>query len=181
MTGLVHGFGKRRRKDGYLASVEIFGVSIIVEDERVGALAIYHDITELDQDRREAEEANRAKSEFLANISHELRTPMNGVMGMLELALDTSFTSEQRDYLQTSLQSAEALLTLLNDILDFSKIEAGRLELEAINFSLRNAVEDVAYTLAERRRIKVSKWHVYPLPIFLFICEATPVACVRYW
>jgi signal transduction histidine kinase len=65
---------------------------------------------------------------------------------------------EQRDYLQTSLQSAEALLTLLNDILDFSKIEAGRLEFENISFSLRNAVEDVAYTLADALRIKDWRW-----------------------
>jgi CheY-like chemotaxis protein/HPt (histidine-containing phosphotransfer) domain-containing protein len=79
---------------------------------------------------------------------------MNGVIGMLELALDTSLTSEQRDYLQTSLHSAEALLTLLNDILDFSKIEAGRLDFENINFSLRNAVEDVAYTLTQRAHDK---------------------------
>jgi len=154
LTSSVHGFGKRQRKDGHFASVEIFGVPIVLGEEKISTLVIYHDITELDRTRREAEEANRAKSEFLANMSHELRTPMNGVMGMLELALDTTLTSEQRDYLQTSLQSAEALLTLLNDILDFSKIEAGKLELDSINFSLRNAVEDVAYTLAKRAQDK---------------------------
>ncbi len=79
---------------------------------------------------------------------------MNGVIGMLELALDTSLTAEQQDYLQTSLQSAEALLVLINDILDFSKIEAGRLELETTNFDLRNTIEDVGYALAKRAEEK---------------------------
>src|SRR5581483_8369030 len=99
--------------------------------------------TELRNARDAAEAGNRAKSEFLANMSHEIRTPMNGIVGMVELLFAASPTPEQREYLNIARSSAESLLTIINDILDFSKIEAGRLDLEEIEFSVRDLLDSV--------------------------------------
>jgi len=109
---------------------------------------------QLDQALQQAQGATRTKSAFLATISHELRTPMNGVIGMTSLLLDTPLTEEQQSFVQTIQQCGETQLTLINDVLECSKIEAGKLELECIDFHLRTTVEDVLAQFAERAQAK---------------------------
>jgi signal transduction histidine kinase/ActR/RegA family two-component response regulator/HPt (histidine-containing phosphotransfer) domain-containing protein len=120
--------------------------------ERTAQLALAMERAE--KARELAEAANMAKSQFVANMSHEVRTPINGVLGMNGLLLDTTLDQEQREYAMTVQRSAKALLRIVDDILDFSKLDAGKLELETTDFDLADTVESATLLFEPKAREK---------------------------
>ncbi len=142
---------RNRKKDGTVFW-EYATISPIKNEsgQLSGYVAIKEDISQrkeaeqqLVKMQKEAQAANRAKSLFLANMSHDIRTPMNGIIGMVRLALETELTRKQEQYLRHIQTSADGLLGLLNDILDFSRIEAGQLTLEQHDFKLPAMLDNI--------------------------------------
>ena len=146
---------------GAAVTLELDVRPIYRRSRAAGLQAIGRDVTarkrsevELAQARDAAESASRAKSEFVANISHEVRTPLNGIIGMTELVLASPMGEEPRQYLNLVRSSADSLLHIINDILDFSKVEAGHLQFDAAPFDLADRLDSALQPLALTARRK---------------------------
>jgi two-component system, sensor histidine kinase and response regulator len=115
---------------------------------------LQHKTQSLREALTQANFTSKAKSDFFAKMSHELRTPINGIIGMSDLLLETKLSGEQKRHMEIIKSSAGGLLTLINDLLDFSKIESGKLELEEIEFDLRECIEKSVTLLSQQANIK---------------------------
>ena len=136
-------------------------------------------VDELAAARDQAEAGSRAKSQFLANTSHEIRTPVHGVLGMADLLLQTDLGAAQQRLAATLQSSAQALLELIDDVLDLSRIEAGRLELASVALDPRQVAEEAVAMVRPRARAKglvISSRIESPC---CFVCWATPAGCAR--
>jgi signal transduction histidine kinase/CheY-like chemotaxis protein len=141
-TGLVTERLRNRNREAIRAA------RTLVDRLEQKATALEQQKLELDAARREAEQANRAKSEFLAVTSHEIRTPMNGVLGAAELLIATPLSTEQQSYVRIAHRSATALLRLIDDVLDISRIEAGKFTLTPSEVDLRSLVDEAVELVA---------------------------------
>jgi two-component system, sensor histidine kinase and response regulator len=150
-----------RHSDGRWILLEGTATNLLHDRSVRGFVVNSRDVTEREQAAAELSAARDAalsasvtKSQFLASMSHEVRTPMNAIIGLTELLLDTQLESEQHELASGVHGAAEGLLGIINDILDFSKVEAGKLEIEAVPFDLGLVVEDVAVLLGEMANAK---------------------------
>ena len=147
----IEEFTRRNGEAGWVESQKSY---YRADDGNEFIVGILTDISELKRKEQEliqsearARQAAESKATFLANMSHEIRTPMNGIMGIGQILMNTDLDDEQRRLVGTMDRSTGALLQVINDVLDFSKLEAGKLEIEAVPFSIRTMVDDIAELL----------------------------------
>jgi PAS domain S-box-containing protein len=144
-TPVIHSWTHRAIKDSEGCIIEYQAVGHDVTARKEAELALF-------AAKEAAESADRAKSEFLAIVSHEIRTPINGVIGFAKLLRDSPLTAEQRSFVDMISSSGQTLETLISDILDLSKIEAGKIEIEHAPFSLRDCLDEIGALFGPRAR-----------------------------
>ena len=137
------------------------------------------ELASLRQKYAAAQQDHEAKSLFLATMSHEIREPMNAVIGMSRVLLDTPLSHEQREQVEVVLEAGEALVTIINDILDLSRMEAGRLDLDSVDFDLRALLDRTIAIIEPRARAKAVALALDVAPDVPGSCAAIPGACVR--
>jgi two-component system sensor histidine kinase/response regulator len=134
--------------------VGLIGISRDITSQKIAEEELKNAYKKLGKTNEDLKKANRVKADFLANMSHEIRTPLNAVIGLTELLLRTPLNNEQKDYVQTILNSGDILLSLINDILDFSKIEAQKIDLEKQPFDIMVCIEEALDLLAGKAEQK---------------------------
>jgi len=165
VKSLTHQIRKLVSREDYITKLDVQGQNELSElanwfNIRTSQLSdvldrLHTKNIDLTDARETAEQASRSKNIFLASMSHDIRTPMNGIIGMTDFLANSNLNVEQKNYVRVINSSAQALLSLINDIMDFSKIDENQLDLEEVPFDLRQVIDDcadlVAYQSSEKR------------------------------
>ncbi len=152
---------RRMRSDGVMLPVRITATPNFVKDVFTGYIAVVTDLTDESRIREaamiardQALTAAKLRAEFIARLSHELRTPMNGILGMAELLSDSGLNPEQREMAETVYECGQSLMYLINDLLDFSKIEADKMQLDISHFEVSSVLNAVSKLLSPKTQGK---------------------------